>query len=166
MAEAMLRARLAGRGLDARVHSAGFVAWPGPSPPALVAVMREYGLDLSGHASRSVTGALVAGADLVLGMTREHVWGVLAHDPDAGARTFLIVEAARLGTAVGPRRRDEGLRAWAARVADGRPAGRPLGRPDDEIADPIGEPLDVVRATAARLDAAAGTIAALVAPGL
>ena len=166
MAEAMLRSRLAGRALEARVHSAGFVAWPGPSPPALVEAMHEYGLDLSSHASRSVTGALVAGADLVLGMTRAHVWGVLAHDADAGTRTFLIAELARLGTEVGPRRRDEAVRAWAARVARRRPVGRPAGRPDDEIADPLGEPPDVVRATAARLDVATRTIAALLASDL
>jgi protein-tyrosine phosphatase len=166
MAEAMLRARLAGRALEVRVRSAGLVAWPGSAPTPVGDAMREYGLDLSAHASQPVTGALVADADLVLGMTREHVWGVLAHDPEATPRTFLMAELARLGPEVGPRRPAELPRAWVARVAARRPAGRAFGRADDAIADPLGEPTEVVRATAARLDAAAQTIAALLAPDL
>jgi protein-tyrosine phosphatase len=173
MAEAMLRARLAGRALEVRVRSAGLGGGgaggggrPGSPPTPVVDAMREYGLDLSAHASQPVTGALVADADLVLGMTREHVWGVLAHDPEATPRTFLMAELARLGPEVGPRRPAELPRAWVARVAARRPAGRAFGRADDAIADPLGEPTEVVRATAARLDAAAQTIAALLAPDL
>jgi len=97
-------------------------------------------------------------------MTREHVWGVLAREPGADTRTFLVEELARLGTEVGARRPDEPLRAWASRVAARRPPGRIVGRPEDEVPDPLGESVDVVRATAARLDAATATIASLVAP--
>lgn len=164
MAAAMLRARLDGRAPRTRVRSAGFVPWPGPPPATIIAAMRELELDVSAHASQPLRTALVSEADLVLGMTREHVWGVLARDPDADGRTFLVEELARLGTEVGARRPSEPLRAWAARVAARRPAGRVVGRPEDEVADPLGESADVVRATAARLDVATATIASLVAP--
>jgi hypothetical protein len=89
---------------------------------------------------------------------------VLARDTDADGRTFLVDELVRLGREVGARRADEPLRDWASRVAARRPAGRVVGRPEDEVADPLGESAEVVRATAARLDAATATIAALVAP--
>ena len=164
MAAEMLRARLDGRASRTEVRSAGFVPWPGPPPPTVVAAMREYDLDVSAHASQPLRTGLVSEADLVLGMTREHVWGVLAREPGADTRTFLVEELARLGTEVGARRPDEPLRAWASRVAARRPPGRIVGRPEDEVPDPLGESVDVVRATAARLDAATATIASLVAP--
>ena len=164
MAAALLRSRLHGRTPPTRVRSAGLVPWPGPPPATVIAAMRELDLDVSAHASQPLRTTLVTDADLVLGMTREHVWGVLARDTDADGRTFLIDELVRLGREVGARRADEPLRHWASRVAARRPAGRVVGRPEDEVADPLGESADVVRATAARLDAATATIAALVAP--
>ncbi len=164
MAAAMLRSRLDGQSAPVRVRSAGLVPWPGPPPATVIAAMRELDLDVSTHASQPLRTALVTEADLVLGMTRDHVWGVLARDTEADSRTFLIEELVRLGTDVGARGADEPLRDWAARVAARRPSGRVVGRPEDEVADPLGESADVVRATAARLDAATTTIAALVAP--
>jgi hypothetical protein len=86
-------------------------------------------------------------------MTRQHVWSVANYAPDAVERAFLVGELIRLGTAVGPRRADEPLRAWAARVAELRADPRVPGQPQDEVADPAGESFDVYRATAARLDA-------------
>jgi protein-tyrosine phosphatase len=164
MAAAMLRARLDGRAPPTRVRSAGLVPWPGPPPPNVIAAMRELDLDVSAHASQPLRTALVAEADLVLGMTRQHVWGVLARDTDAESRTFLLEELVRLGSDVGGRRADEPLRDWASRVAARRPANGVVGRAEDEVPDPLGESAEVVRATAARLDAATATIAALVAP--
>ena len=86
---------------------------------------------MSGHASQPLTGALVADADLVLAMTRTHVWGVLAFDPDAGSRTFLLPELCRLGRRIGARPPGDALRDWAVRVARQRGAGRLAGRPDE-----------------------------------
>jgi protein-tyrosine phosphatase len=164
MAEALLRRHLAERAPDARVRSAGLLPWPGPPPEAVLEVMRDYDLDLSAHGSQQLSAALIAGADLVLGMTREHVWGVLARDPGAKDKAFLLAELARLGREVGPRAPGEPLSAWVARVAARRPSRGGPGRGDDEIADPLNESADVYRATAARLDEATTAIAALVAP--
>jgi protein-tyrosine-phosphatase len=96
-------------------------------------------------------------------MTRSHVWGIHAFDPEAAARTFLVVELPRLGARIGPRHSDETVRGWAARAAAERVGVLP-GRGEEEIADPYGEPASVYEATAARLDAATRAIAELLVP--
>jgi protein-tyrosine-phosphatase len=163
MGEALLRAHLAARGVEAHVHSAGTLAWGGPATGNAVLAMRERGLAIDGHLSRALTDDLVAEADLVLGMTRDHVWRASRTREDAPSRVFLVGELARLGAVAGPRRDGESTRAWAARVAELRPEG-PVGRAGDEVDDPVGEPITVYRATAARLDRDLGAIASLLAP--
>jgi protein-tyrosine phosphatase len=167
MGEALLRARLEARGVRAHVHSAGTLAWGGPATANAELAVIERGVSLDGHLSQPLTDDLVHGADLVIGMTRDHVWRVTRAE-DALDRTFLPGELARLGATAGPRRtgEDESVRAWAARVAAQRPegpAGR-VGRAGDEVPDPVGEPIDVYRAVAARLDRDLTAIAALLAP--
>ena len=163
MAEVLLRARLAERGVDARVSSAGTLAWGGPATGNASLAVAELGVDLGGHLSRQLTAELVETSDLVIGMTRDHVWRATTLLPDATDRAFLLGELARLGARVGPRRPEEAERAWARRVARERPEG-PIGRHDDEVADPVGEPLAVYRATATRLDRDLRVIAELLAP--
>ena len=163
MAEVLLRARLAERGVDARVSSAGTLAWGGPATGNASLAVAELGVGLEGHLSRQLTAAIVDAADLVIGMTRDHVWRVTTLSPDATDRSFLLGELARLGARAGARRPDEPERAWARRAALERPDG-PIGRHDDEVGDPVGEPLHVYRATAARLDRDLRLIAELLVP--
>jgi protein-tyrosine phosphatase len=165
MGEVLLRAHLEARGVAAHVHSAGTLPWGGAATGNAEVAMRERGLDLDGHHSTGLTRGLVEGADLVLGMTREHVWRVTGLVSDAAERAFLVGELARLGSAAGPRDAigEETVRAWALRVARSRPDG-PIGRVGDEVDDPVGEPLHVYRATADRLDRDLGIIASLLAP--
>jgi len=164
MAMGLLAHHLAARGMDARVHSAGTIGWGGPATDHAVEVLAARGIDLSEHLSRRLAGDHVAEADLVLGMTRDHVNGVLIHDPQAAARTFVMGEVVRLGQRVGPRRPDQSLREWAAAVAALRTPNRPPGIGRDEIEDPVGLGLEVYRATAERLDALCRELAALVLP--
>lgn len=166
MAMVLLGHHLAELGVEARVHSAGTLGWGGPATENSVAVMAERGLDLSGHESRRLDAGLVIGADLVLGMTRDHVTGVLIHDPTAVDRTFVIGEVVRLGMQAGIRRADQSPRRWTDAVAAKRPEGRRSGRVGDEIADPVGEPLDVYRRTADRLDELTRALAVLLAPAI
>ncbi len=165
MGEALLRARFAARGVAAHVTSAGTLPWGGAATGNADVVMRERGLDLDGHHSRGLTRDMVADADLVLGMTREHVWRVAGLSADALERAFLVGELARLGPVVGERDAagGESVRAWALRVARSRPDG-PIGRMGDEVADPMGEPLHVYRDTADRLDRDLAVIARLLFP--
>ena len=164
MAMGLLAHHLAARGMDARVHSAGTLGWGGPATDHAVEVLADRGIDLSEHLSRRLSGEIVGEADLVLGMTRDHVGGVVAHDPGAADRAFVMGEVVRLGRKVGPRRPDEPLRDWATAVAALRPPNRPPGRGSDEVDDPVGMGLDVYRATAERLDRFCAELAALVLP--
>jgi len=151
MAELLLRGHLDARGVRARVRSAGTLAWHGPATDGAVEVMEARGLDLRAHRSQELTPTLVADADLIVGMTRNHVWGVTAHEPGAETRAFVIGELVRLGPLVGTRANAEPARDWAARVAERR-GDSPVGRAGDDVADPYGEPLDFYEATAVRLE--------------
>jgi protein-tyrosine-phosphatase len=164
MGEALLREHLGRRGLDANVHSAGTMHWGGPATDHTVEVLHELGIDARAHRSRALSKRLVKHADLVLAMTRNHMWAVTNHDPAAEDRTFMVGEIVRLGRRVGPRRDGEPVRDWVARVATARPPGTVMGLATDEIADPVNEPVEVYRATAARLDAQLAALAELLAP--
>ena len=164
MGEALLREHLARRGLNAHVHSAGTMHWGGPPTDHTVQVLHELGVDARAHRSQALSRRLVKHAHLVLAMTRNHLWAVVNHDPTAADRTFLVGEIVRLGERIGPRRADEPLPAWVARVAGARPPGSVVGIATDEVADPVNEPVDVYRRTATRLDTQLATLAALLAP--
>lgn len=74
MAAALLRQALDKRGReDILVESAGLAAgFASPATEHAVAVMREIGLDLSGHRSRPLTETLVADAARIVAMTGGH----------------------------------------------------------------------------------------------
>jgi len=163
MAAALLARHLAARRVDAVVRSAGTRAWAQGATALTQDAMREYGVDLAAHRNAQLDAAVLARADLVLVMTRDHVAMAVARCPAVEPRAFLVGELARLGTRVGPPARDEPVRDWAGRVAAARPPGRPIGRAGEEVADPVGEPLAVHRRTAATLDRHLATIAELLA---
>lgn len=164
MAMELLAHHLAARGMKARVHSAGTIGWGGPATNHAVETLAARGLDLSAHESRRIKGEDVAEADLIIGMTRDHVHGVVIHDRAAIDRTFVMGEIVRLGTRVGPRQPGQSVRDWCATVAALRPKGRPAGIAADDIADPVGEGLEVYSATADKLDALCAATAALLLP--
>lgn len=151
MAAALLDAKLAARRVDAVVRSAGVLDGGRPAWPEAAAVMAEWGLDLAAHESRQLDPPIVGGADLVLGMAREHAREAIALEPSAYARVFTLKELVRNG-AVRPRGR-EPLDTWLAEVADRREVEDLLGAdPVDDIEDPIGGPIESFRATAVELD--------------
>lgn len=164
MAMALLAHHLTRRDVDAHVHSVGTLGWGGPATAHAVEVLARRGVDLSEHESRRIATPHVIDADLILGMTRDHVHGVLIHDREAIDRTFVIGELVRLGDRVGPRQPDQSVRDWCRTVAELRPPKRPPGMGADEIPDPVGEGEDVYLATADRLDGLCVRIAELLVP--
>jgi len=75
MAAGLLRRQLAAKGFDARHRVVSAGVWATEDAPAsenAVATMAERGIDISDHRSRSLNSEEVAGADLILVMTREH----------------------------------------------------------------------------------------------
>lgn len=138
MAAAQLRRVLVGT--DVRVLDAGFgdSGWP-VTDGTLDAAARQ-GLDLADHRSARIDAALLASADLVLTMERAHVRDIVVEHPDLWPRTFTLKELVRRAEAHGPRRSDEPLADWLARLADGRSRADLLGAsPLDDVADPTSD---------------------------
>ena len=95
MAEALLRARLARDEAqrDWRVGSAGVWTTDGrPASAYAIEEMAQRGIDLRAHRSRNVTPELMAEADLVLAMTRQHVEALSAAFPDHAHKVALLSE--------------------------------------------------------------------------
>jgi protein-tyrosine phosphatase len=153
MAQAMLSARLAARGVTVPVASAGLLDGDRRPPPEVISVMAARGIDVSRHRSRAVTAEDLAAADLILGLAREHIRHAAVLLPAAWPRAFTLRELLRRGRQAGRRAPGEPLGHWLARAADGRERAGLLGRsPADDVADPAGRPLPAYQATAYLLD--------------
>lgn len=97
MAAALMRhllARDAAR-RDWRVLSAGLWAEEGePASAGAIAAMAERGIDITDHSSRRLTRQMVEEADLILGMTRDHVEALQVAFPEARERIHLLAAMA------------------------------------------------------------------------
>jgi low molecular weight protein-tyrosine phosphatase len=151
MAAALLAGRLDGLGVP--VSSAGMLAGGSPALPEVVSVLGARGLDVSGHRSRTVQPADLAGAGLVLAMARENLRHAVVVAPEAWPRAFTLKELIRRAEGAGPRLAGEPLAAWLSRVHAGRDRMSLLGGAgEDDVADPAGGPPDGYTQTAAELD--------------
>ncbi len=95
MAAALLRARLARDEArwDWQVGSAG--TWATDGLPASVHAVEEMagrGIDMRVHRARNVTRELMAGADLILAMTRNHAEALRAAFPEHAHKVYLLSE--------------------------------------------------------------------------
>jgi protein-tyrosine phosphatase len=152
MAAALLRRQLTGPGAMP-VTSAGLLPGGRPVLPEVLAVMNGYGLDLSGHVSRTVSADDLAGAGLVLAMSREHLRHAVVTVPECWPRAFTLKELIRRGERAGMRRPEEPLAAWLPRTQQGREMAEMLGASAaDDVADPLDGPPAGYGATAALLD--------------
>ncbi len=155
MAEVLLRHRLEQVGETVTVSSAGLYEGGRPATAHGVATMAQRGLDLGSHRSRQVSPALLQAADLVIGMSREHVREVGVIEPSAAERSFTLKELVRLGELTGERTSDEPLADWLRRVISARRREDLLGvghYDAYDIADPIGRDRPEYEATADELD--------------
>jgi protein-tyrosine phosphatase len=126
-----------------------------PALPEAVALAQELGLDLSGHASRTLASAELEPFDLVLGFERKHV---VASVVEAGAhleRTFTLPELIGLLRRLpGPPLPTDPVERALVRIRQAhtvRPPGFRQG-PMPELGDPLGKTLQAQRQTAAELD--------------
>ncbi|MCL2514703.1 MAG: hypothetical protein FWD85_03840 [Microbacteriaceae bacterium] len=99
LVELLLAQRLRDRD-DFAVTSAGTIARPDMRMTAqMVAVVHDHGIDESdahAHGAQRLFEDTVAGADLILGLTREHRATAVQLAPGALRRTFTLTEFARL----------------------------------------------------------------------
>jgi protein-tyrosine phosphatase len=163
-AEWFLTQRVRAHGPDGlRVSSAGTLQASVQPPPQLMAEGAAYGLDLTEHQPRKMESADVTGADLVLGMTREHAREVVVLDREAFGRTFTLRDFVRRAEDVGPRRGDEPLEEWTARVHAGRRHLDLVGESSrDDVADPMGGPAAAYRAMLEEVSSLTDAVYALV----
>jgi protein-tyrosine phosphatase len=162
MAEALLGRRLTECGVGASVRSAGVLSEGEPPPPEVIAVMADYGLDLSGHRSRLVSAGDIERADLTLAMARENLREAVVIAPAAWPRAFTLPELVRRGSVTGPRAPGEDLAAWLGRVHAGRERAALLGNSaDDDVPDPLGGPLRGYARTAETLNSLIGQLVGL-----
>ena len=144
------------------VASAGLLQGGYASPPEVVTVMAEMGIDLSEHRSTQLSSDVVAGADLVLCMARRHAREVVILDPAAWGRTFTLKAFVRRGDHFGHRTPGEPLGSWLGRLHAGRERTDLVGRSsEDDVADPLGGPLDAFRMTAREIGTLVEHVAAL-----
>lgn len=167
MAEVLLRRRLHDAGVDAHVSSAGLFEGGAVATRHGVAVMADRGLDLSAHRSRTMDAEMLAQADLVIAMAREHVREVALFDAELLNRTFTLKELARGADDIGPRGPDEPLVAWLARIAANRSRSALVGVGHDDaldVADPVGRGRADYETTANLLDDLLGRVVTLAFP--
>jgi len=139
MAEAILAGLLIRRGIVAEVVSAGLLEAGRPMAPEALQAVAGDNPAISGHVSRTLTAEEVSEADLVLGMTREHVREVVVLVPDAWGCTFTLKELVRRGAVHGRRGAHQSLRSWLADVSRDRQRSDLLGAAAvDDVADPMG----------------------------
>jgi protein-tyrosine phosphatase len=92
--------RAGGGHADVVLGCAGVAAGAGdPMHPDTARALAELDVDAGGHAARRLTERRVAQADLVLTVAREQLRAVTGLRPDAAARTFPLLELARLAAA-------------------------------------------------------------------
>jgi protein-tyrosine phosphatase len=162
MAEALLSADLAVRGVPAVVSSAGMLTEGQPPPAEVLAVMAARGCDVTRHRSRLVSAADLARADLVIGMAREHVRHAAVLLPDSWPRAFTLTELVGRGRETGARVPGEQVGEWLVRVASGRSRRDLLGGGTaHDVTDPVGGPLRGYEVTADLLERLTRDLAAL-----
>ncbi len=127
IAEALLREQLATSGKQ--VLSAGTYAMVGqPADPISVELMREQGIDISGHRAQQATQALLKDCDLILVLDRSHLDWMNATFPPFRGRVHKIgrwpknadiLDPYRMPRAVFEEVRDriaEGVAEWVRRI--------------------------------------------------
>lgn len=151
MAEGMFRERALRSGAPLRVRSAGFAAEGWAPPKATLAAVQRLGVDLREHRSRTLTPEMLNESDLVIGMTRAHVWEAVVMVPEVLSRAFVIGELDRLNREIGGRLVGESLEHWLHRVHERRNFGIHHVLDDDEVPDPYGRRRGVHRKVARQL---------------
>jgi protein-tyrosine phosphatase len=139
MAEAILRSLLAERGVDWPVSSAGLLEAGYPMVEEALAALGPDGPSMAGHRSKTLAASDVREADIIFGMTREHVREVAVLVPEAWGRTFTLKEFVRRSQSLPPGFPDQPFATWLAAIHKGRERQDMQGdSAEDDVADPIG----------------------------
>ncbi len=135
MAEGFLRHEAQRRGIGISVRSTGTHAWSGRA--ATIdgrRVMSELGVPIDDFRTAELDHRLVEWADLIIGMSREHVRETVRGFPRSEDRTFTLKGFLQLLPSLPPY---EDTRSWLSEAA--RLRDQTKGPDDQDIEDPIGE---------------------------
>jgi len=160
----LLADALGARGVVA--SSAGTIAWPGlPVSPEIAQLLADDHVASLGNESARLDERLIADADLVLALAREHRSRVVTLVPAALRRTYTLKEFARLASCVPdadladvPRTAGERLRALTVLAARHR---APVAAEADDVEDPYGGSLAGYRTAYDEIRTAVATVAGL-----
>lgn len=147
MAEAVFRHAVATRGCDIEVASSGTWAYYGnPATDEAVEVLRQKGIDLSGHQSRALDPQELKQADLIVGMTSVHRREILQVAPEVEPKLVLMKELVEVaiegdlpGSSIGRLERLLG-------------ASRPKWRRALDLDDPMGKPINAYEQTVTHIE--------------
>lgn len=142
MAEGFLRHEAERRGLDLGVRSTGTHAWHGRT--ATIdgrRTMQELGVPIEGHMTLPLEQSLVDWADLIIGLSTEHVRDTVREHPEAADRTLTLKELIR----VLPALEAPDVSAMLAAHRSSEPLG------DADVDDPWGERQAAYRRVAAEI---------------
>ena len=142
VAERLLQREWTDAGIAVRVNSAGILGGRNDVHPATLEAARFARVDLNEHESRLLTADMIdtEGADLVIGMTREHLRAAISLEPTCWPRAFTFRELVRRTSqlATPPTSWED----WLAVCHDGRNLGDLIvPEPTDDLPDPYGRPL-------------------------
>ena len=153
MAAALFEQHLTDVGPRVTVASGGLKLTGERMPPRGVSMMARYGADLSSHIGTPVTDRSVSEADIILGMTREHVREIVAMSPDAWSKTFTLKDFVRRAERAGARHRHQRVSDWLVSVGADREPRHVLGADsEDDMIDPYGRRRSVWRHVIAEMD--------------
>jgi protein-tyrosine phosphatase len=140
IAAALLEKRVEHLDSGLSVSSVGLKVTGEPTPEIGISLMAERGIDLAPHRSTPVTKDEINAADIILGMTREHVREIVGISPEAWPKTFTLKDFVRRTGQVAPPRRHQRFADWLATVGEDRDPQGVLGsHPNDDVPDPFGQ---------------------------
>ena len=142
VAERLLERELDAIGMVARVRSAGTQGGGLRVPRPLIDVARQIGLEMGDHRSRRLDATSIEdeGADLVLAMSREHLYAVVSETPAAFRRSFTLIELSDFARTRPPGSADS-VRELLVAAGQGRTAAGVLrSEADLDLDDPYGGP--------------------------
>jgi protein-tyrosine phosphatase len=147
MAEGFLRWEAERRSLDIDVRSTGTHAWTGRAATIEGRrVMNEHGVSIDNHRTLELDNDLVEWADLIIGMSREHVRETVRAFPGAGYRTYTMKGFLEMLPSLPPY---ADTVSWLEAAAAMRDVAESVASPD--IDDPIGEREAAYRRVAAEI---------------
>jgi protein arginine phosphatase len=147
MAEGFLRWEAERRGIDIDVRSTGTHAWHGRAATFEGRrVMSEHGVPIDEHRTLELDQELVDWADVLLGMSREHVRETVRAFPDAARKTFTLKGFLELLPSLPPY---EDTESWLQAAEQARDRAEAIT--DTDIDDPIGEREAAYRRVAAEI---------------